>query len=240
MWWCDESVINTLALSVAKERGYWPVLTSTEGIRVGLKELQRAGVEMPREYMQGVVALPAVRSDKELIIIFSLSFSFTLYKGAEHEMLVYKLGLPERAIDARRELLKRGYPAKAMYTALLYKVLKGMEGYPRVRRVLEEVEGVSVNLVLPECIPDEIVEDAIRITNITLKRSVAKSREVYLSLFSLKGKKGSIPELIEFRCKGFCVTEGKEDFQAYIGKLSDCSKCAFKRTCVLLDCVQSP
>ncbi len=240
MWWCDESVINTLALSVAKKRGYWPVLTSTEGIKVGLKELERVKAELPREYSQGVIALPAVRSDNELVIIFSLSFSFTLYRGMEHQMLVYKLGLPKSAIEARKELLKRGYPAKAMYTAMLYKVLKGMEAYPRVRRVLEEVEGISVNLALPDCINDKVIEDAVRIAENTLKKTVSKSRRVYLSLFSIKGKRGDIPDWLEFKCKEFCVTEGIEDFQAYIGRLSDCSKCAFKKVCVILNCVKPP
>ncbi len=233
-------MINTLALSVAKRKGYWPVLTSTEGIKVGLKELQRVGVEMSREYIQGNIALPAVMSERELIILYSLSFSFTLYRGAEHEMLLYKLGSPNVAVEARKELLKKGYPAKAMYTASLYKVLKGMASYPRVKRVLEGVEGVSVNLILPECVSDEIVNDAIRITKITLEKAITKSRKVYLSIFSLKGKRGGVPDWIEFKCKGLCSVEGIEDFQAYIGRLSDCSKCAFKRSCVLLDCVKSP
>ncbi len=247
-FWCNEKPVSLALLSIAKRKGYHPILGVNGFLTYSRRELKKVGVSLPYNLIQGKGDIDIAFFNGETLVLGATAT--TTYAFIEYMKFPVKtfdlytktiFGNPLEVVEAYNELKKIGLKIPAPIVGKLYKSMLMVKVNARLRRLLSEKRRIIVFSLIPFYAPKNIVEKMPRYLNglieyLALNHDIPVSDyNVLLMIPQAIGDKP--PKNLYFECvhnKKECQLGKRialEDFPDVIGELRGCKGCRYIDIC---------
>ena len=247
-FWCNEKPVSLALLSIAKRKGYYPILGVNGFLTYTRRELKKADARLPDSLIQGKGGIDIAFFNEEVLVLgAAATTTYAFIKYMKFPVKTFDLytkiifSNPSEVVEAYNELKKMGLKIPAPVVGKLYKSILMAKANARLRGLLSERRRVTVFSVIPFYAPKNTVEKVPVYLNrlieyIILNHGIALSDyNVLLMIPQAVGDKP--PKNLYFECI-YCEKDcllGKrivlEDFPEIIGGLRGCKGCRYIDIC---------